>query len=85
MPGTVRSRAAETIGISALRSEPTLDSMIGRQADWQEYVDMKPRRKRLLLLAALSTGTLLASGCSDVAEQILATIRLALGIADVWV
>ena len=46
---------------------------------------MKPLRKRLILLTTLSTGTLLATSCSEVTDQVLATIRLALGIADLWV
>ena len=45
---------------------------------------MTPRRRRIIGLLALSSGTVFASGC-DVADQILATIEFAFRIVDVWV
>jgi hypothetical protein len=45
---------------------------------------MTSRRRRIIGLLALSSGTVFASGC-DVADQVLATIELALRIVDVWV
>jgi|YNPNPStandDraft_1061719.scaffolds.fasta_scaffold226537_2 hypothetical protein len=41
------------------------------------------RRAKKVLLALMAGGCLLESGC-DLAEQILETIRLAFGIADIW-
>jgi hypothetical protein len=42
-------------------------------------------RRRWVVLALLSSGTLLASSCSGISDQIIATIRLAFGIVDIWV
>ena len=45
---------------------------------------MKAWHRRLIVLTVLSSGTLLATGCS-VADAIIATIQLALQIANIWV
>lgn len=46
---------------------------------------MKTTKHRFCLLALLSSGLLLGSSCSTITDQIVATIRFALGIVDVWV
>ena len=45
---------------------------------------MRPLRGRFTGLLVVSSGMLLASGCS-VADQVLSTIGLAFRIVDVWV
>ncbi|MFQ5807964.1 MAG: hypothetical protein ACE5I3_16080 [Phycisphaerae bacterium] len=45
---------------------------------------MTSQRRRIVGLIALSSGTVLASGC-DVADQVLATIGFAFRIVDIWV
>ena len=45
---------------------------------------MRFRQRRIAGLIVLSSGALLASGCS-VTDQILSTIRFAFGIVDIWV
>ena len=45
---------------------------------------MNSTKRRFVALSVLASGTLLASSCS-LAEQIVDTIRYALGIVDVWV
>ena len=44
---------------------------------------MRSQRRRIAGLAALSSGMVLASGCS-MADQVLATIELAFRIVDLW-
>ncbi len=84
------------VGLPAVRSEwprpgrrivgrPVREYHSGGSDCFLEEAQMKRRRRRLIALSVLSSGTLLASSCSGVADQIIATLRLAFGIADIWV
>lgn len=46
---------------------------------------MRSQPGRIAGLVALSSGLVLATGCDDVTDQILATIEFALRILDIWV